>query len=60
MYSILIVHSLNPFVLLRDDNNRSLDELPVNMISELDRAGDRLTSKTSKLIDEQITHISEC
>ena len=43
-----------------DDNNRSLDELPVNMIFELDRAGDRLISKASQVIDDQTTNISEC
>ena len=45
---------------LRGGNNRSLDELPVNMIFELDRAGDRLINKASQLIDDQTINISEC
>ena len=28
-------------------NNRSIDDLPVNMLFELDRAGDRLINKAS-------------
>ena len=42
------------------DNNRSIDDLPVNMLFELDRAGDRLINKASQLIDDETTNISEC
>ena len=41
-------------------NSRSLDELPVNMLFELDRAGDRLINKASQLIDDHTTNISDC
>ena len=45
---------------VRDGNNWSLDELPVNMIFESDRPRDRLINKVSQLIDDQTTNISEC
>ena len=38
----------------------SLDESPVNILFELDTAGDRLINKTSQLIDDQTTNLSEC
>ena len=39
---------------------RSLDEFPINMLFELDRAGDRLINKASQLIGDQTTNLSEC
>ena len=40
--------------------SRSLDEFPINMLFELDRAGDRLINKASQLIGDQTTNLSEC
>ena len=41
-------------------NKQSLDELPGNVIFELDRSGDWLISKASQPIDDQTINIPEC